>query len=122
VLSISACSRCLQADDRSRYNNNIADENRRLFLTSLGVPIANLMGVVSSNIFRKEDAPQYIPALATTAAFGGLGCLLTLVLGAYMIANNKMRNRTQGVNLRARDVPTERLRDGPACADFRWVY
>ncbi|KAK3117198.1 hypothetical protein LTR53_001702 [Teratosphaeriaceae sp. CCFEE 6253] len=36
------------------YNNNIADENRRLFLTSLGVPLANLMGVVSSNIFRKQ--------------------------------------------------------------------
>lgn len=29
------------------YNNNIADENKRVFLTSIGVPIANLMGVVS---------------------------------------------------------------------------
>ena len=29
------------------YNNNIADENKRMMLTSLGVPIANLMGVVS---------------------------------------------------------------------------
>ncbi|KAK3617779.1 hypothetical protein LTR56_014954 [Elasticomyces elasticus] len=104
------------------YCNNIADENRRLFLTSLGVPLANLMGVVSSNIFRKEDAPQYIPALATTAAFGGLGLVLTLLLGGYMIMDNKKRNRQQGVNLRARDVPTERLRDGPACAEFRWFY
>lgn len=36
---------------------NIADENRRLFLTSIGVPIANLMGLVPSNIFRDQDAP-----------------------------------------------------------------
>ena len=105
-----------------RYNNNIADENRRLLLTSIGVPVANLMGVVSSNIFRPEDAPQYIPALATTAAFGGLGLLLTLTLGAYMIMDNRRRDKRQGRKLRARDVPTERLRDGPACDDFRWVY
>ena len=29
------------------YNNNIADENKRMLLTTLGVPMANLMGVVS---------------------------------------------------------------------------
>ena len=28
------------------YNNNIADENKRVMLTSVGVPVANLMGVV----------------------------------------------------------------------------
>lgn len=39
------------------YPQNIADENRRLFLTSIGVPIANLMGLVPSNIFRDQDAP-----------------------------------------------------------------
>jgi len=43
------------------YNNNIADENRRLLLTSIGVPVANLMGLVPSNIFREQDAPDYIP-------------------------------------------------------------
>lgn len=30
------------------YNNNIANENRRMFLTAVGVPIANMMGVLSS--------------------------------------------------------------------------
>jgi len=104
------------------YNNNIADENRRVLLTSIGVPVANVMGVVSSNIFRPQDAPNYIPALATTAAFGATGILLTLALGAYMMWDNARRNRSQGRRLRARDVPTEKLKDGPACKDFRWVY
>nr|POE48691.1 putative transporter [Quercus suber] len=104
------------------YNNNLADENRRLFLTSLGVPLANLMGVVSSNIFRAQDAPAYIPALATTAAFGGLGMVLTLTLGAYMILDNKRRDRKQGRRLRAQDVPTELLKEGPGSMDFRWMY
>lgn len=102
------------------YNNNIAHEGKRLVLTSFGVPLANLMGVVSSNIFLNKDAPKYIPALATTAAFGATGAVLTLLLGAWMIADNKGRDRRQGVRLRVGDVPTERLRDGPAVPEFRW--
>jgi hypothetical protein len=102
------------------YNNNVADENRRVTLTSVGVPLANLMGVVSSNIFRPQDAPQYIPALATTAAFGACGCLCAGLLGVYMVVDNKRRNARQGVNLSARDVSTEKLRDGPKNPEFRW--
>ena len=102
------------------YNNNIANENRRVMLTSVGVPVANLMGVVSSNIFQAKDKPKYIPALATTAAFGAMGCLLTLVLGAWMVVDNRRRDRKQGRKVRAVDVPTELMRDGPAEEDYRW--
>lgn len=102
------------------YNNNIADENRRMLLTSIGVPMANMMGVVSSNIFRPVDKPRYIPALATTAAFGATGCLLTLLLGAWMIVDNKRRDRKLGRKVMARDIPTELLRDGPAAEAYRW--
>lgn len=42
------------------YNNNIAHEGRRVVLTSFGVPLANLMGVVSSNIFQNKDAVSAI--------------------------------------------------------------
>jgi hypothetical protein len=102
------------------YNNNIADENKRVLLTSIGVPVANMMGVVSSNIFRTQDAPDYIPALATTAAFGAAGILLTLGLGGWMILDNRRRDRVQGKKVRAKDVSTERLRDGPGSMEFRW--
>ncbi|OCT54062.1 putative transporter [Cladophialophora carrionii] len=108
------------------YNNNIADENKRVMLTSVGVPVANLMGVVSSNIFQNRDAPKYLPALVTTATFGAVGCLLTLLLGAWMVADNKRRNalavRAGGNKVSARDVPTELLRDGPAAIEYRWFY
>lgn len=53
-----------------RYNNNIAAEPRRVALTSIGVPLANAMGLVSSNIFFPSSAPSYKPALITTACFG----------------------------------------------------
>ena len=102
------------------YNNNIAHEGKRVVLTSIAVPVANLMGVVSSNIFLNKDAPKYLPALATTAAFGGLGGLLTVALGLYMMWDNRRRDAAQGVKVRPIDVPTEKLRDGPASPDFRW--
>ncbi|KAL9624132.1 MAG: hypothetical protein Q9160_001654 [Pyrenula sp. 1 TL-2023] len=102
------------------YNNNIASEPQRILLTSIGVPIANLMGVVSSNIFLPRDAPKYLPALATTAAFGGMGILLTCVLGAFMVWDNGRRDRREGVKRRAREIPTERLREGPSGEVYRW--
>ena len=104
------------------YNNNIAHEGKRVLLTSIGVPVANLMGLVSSNIFQNRDAPKYIPALATTAAFGATGALLTLLLGAWMIIDNTRRDKQLGRKLNVKDVPTERLRDGPASPEFRWFY
>lgn len=102
------------------YNNNVAHEGRRVTLTSIGVPLANLMGVVSSNIFRTQDAPEYIPALATTAAFGATGCFFAILLGTYMWFDNGRRNRNQGVKTSARDVSTALLRDGPSVPEFRW--
>lgn len=102
------------------YNNNIAHEGRRMMLTAVGVPAANMMGVLASFIFQSKDAPKYIPALATTAAFGATGFVLTLCLGAWMMLDNKKRDAKQGEKKQARDVSTELLRDGPASPDFRW--
>jgi hypothetical protein len=102
------------------YNNNVADENKRVTLTSVGVPLANLMGVVSSNIFRAQDSPKYVPALATTAAFGATGALAAGLLGTWMVLDNAKRNKRQGVKLGARDVSTELLREGPGVGEFRW--
>jgi MFS family permease len=102
------------------YNNNVADESQRVLLTSIGVPLANLMGLVSSNVFRSQDAPKYMPALVTIAAFGGTGALISALLGAYMWYDNARRDRKVGRKIHACDVPTERLRDGPKTEEFRW--
>ncbi|EEP78760.1 hypothetical protein UREG_03606 [Uncinocarpus reesii 1704] len=102
------------------YNNNIAHENRRILLTSIGVPLANLMGLVSSNIFREKDEPKYKPALVITGVFGATGAVLSTGLGLYMAWDNYRRNTEQGVKTDARDIPTRRLRDGPDSPEFRW--
>ena len=78
------------------------------------------MGLVSSNIFRKRDAPKYEPALITTASFGAVGATVALCLGFWMVWDNKRRNARQGKTLTARDIPTSKLQDGPSSPDFRW--
>ncbi|PLB42560.1 putative MFS transporter [Aspergillus candidus] len=102
------------------YNNNIAHEGRRVLLTSVGVPLANVMGLVSSNVFRESDRPKYMPALITVGVFGAVGATIAASLGLFMWCDNARRNRRQGIVVRAQDVPTDRLRDGPASEDFRW--
>lgn len=68
------------------------------------------------------NSVDYIPALSTTAAFGATGIVLTLGLGGWMILDNKRRDRKQGKRMRANDVATEILREGPKVPDFRWYY
>jgi hypothetical protein len=102
------------------YNNNVPHEGRRVVLTSVGVPLANVMGLVSSNIFTPGSAPKYIPALATTAAFGATGAVLAGLLSLFMVLDNKRRDRKIGKKLDIREVPTEMLRDGPSVPEFRW--
>ena len=102
------------------YNNNIAHEGRRVTLTAFGVPLANVMGLVSSNIFVSKEAPKYQTALITTAVFGATGALITAATGVFMIFDNARRNRRDGVKIDARDVPTSQLREGPSAPQFRW--
>ncbi|KAM3074900.1 hypothetical protein ACMFMG_008310 [Clarireedia jacksonii] len=102
------------------YNNNVPNEGRRVVLSSVGVPLANLMGLVSSNIFLNKDAPKYLPALITTATFGAVGALLAALLSLYMIWDNRRRDRILGHHLNILEIPTEMLRDGPSAKEFRW--
>ncbi|KAH7151667.1 putative MFS transporter [Dactylonectria estremocensis] len=102
------------------YNNNIANENRRMMLTTVAVPVANVMGLVSSNIFQEKDAPKYLPALITTASFGATGCVCTLLLGLWMIHDNRSRDAKEGVKVKAKDIPTELLASGPESPSYRW--
>lgn len=104
------------------YNNNTPNENRRVVISAIGVPLANAAGLISTNIFRAKDAPKYIPALGITAGFGGAAILLIAAILAYMIFDNRRRNKRQGVNLTYKDVPTSELAEGPDNPNYRWMY
>lgn len=104
------------------YNNNTPNENRRVVISAVGIPLANAAGLISTNIFLPKDAPKYVPALGITAGFGGMAILLVLGISAFMVFDNRRRNSSQGVQLTYKDVPTSELAAGPANPRFRWMY
>jgi len=103
------------------YNNNTPDENQRAILTPVLVALGNSMGLVSSNIFRNQDAPNYIMASAISAGFGAVGVIVTLSVGYYMKWDNARRNRAQGTNLTAKDIFTSELVNGQKDLNWRWM-
>ncbi|KAJ7357335.1 MFS general substrate transporter [Mycena albidolilacea] len=104
------------------YSNNTNQESRRAVVAAVMVAFANSAGLISTNVFRAQDEPRYIPALATSAAFGGFCFILVAGTGIWMRYENAKRNRAQGVKLSAQDVDTSTLRDGPSNPSFRYMY
>ncbi|KAF1937437.1 MFS general substrate transporter [Clathrospora elynae] len=104
----------------SWHNNNNLNENARAATTGLMVGLGNFGGIVSAATFRQEFAPTYRPTLYATAACNVTCICFTLWLGGWMKRENRRRDRTQGVRLRAEDVRTCELGDGEGSE--RWRY
>ncbi|KAF9457066.1 MFS general substrate transporter [Collybia nuda] len=104
------------------YSNNTPSESRRAVVAAVMVALANSSGLISTNVFRAKDEPKYIPALATSAGFGGFCLILVAAVGTYMRFENRRRNIAQGVNITAADVDTAALGQGPKSPDFRYMY
>ncbi|CZR66961.1 related to putative tartrate transporter [Phialocephala subalpina] len=103
------------------YNNNTPDENQRAILTPVLVASANAMGLVAANIFTEKSAPRYLMASIICACFGFAGVAITLGLGFWMKFDNARRNKAQGVNTKAGDVPTSQLIGGQKDPSWRWM-
>ncbi|KAJ3569770.1 hypothetical protein NP233_g4838 [Leucocoprinus birnbaumii] len=106
----------------SWYANNTPQETRRALVAGIMVAIANSAGLISTNVFRAQDEPKYIPALITSAVSGAICFILVAGLGIWMRLENKKRNKAQGVNIRPEDVKTENLAAGPDSPLFRYMY
>ncbi|KAK6197422.1 major facilitator superfamily domain-containing protein [Scheffersomyces amazonensis] len=104
------------------YTNNTPNANRRAVISAIGVPLANAAGLISTNIFLPKDAPKYVPALGITAGFGGLAIVIITCMTAFMLFDNRRRNKIQGVVKTFQDVPTSELSEGPDNINFRWMY
>jgi predicted MFS family arabinose efflux permease len=103
------------------YNNNTPEENQRAILTPVLVATANAMGLVAANIFTEKSAPRYEMASIICACFGFAGALITLALGFWMNRDNRLRNRAQGIKLKAGDVPTSEMTGGHKDPRWRWM-
>lgn len=104
------------------YSNNTPRESRRAVVAAVMVALANSSGLISTNVFRAQDEPKYVPALATSAAFGGVCLILVSSMGIYMRIENRRRNKVQGVNITAADIDTQILGEGAKSPSFRYMY
>ncbi|KAF9453849.1 MFS general substrate transporter [Macrolepiota fuliginosa MF-IS2] len=104
------------------YANNTPQESRRAAVAGIMVAIANSAGLISTNVFRAQDEPRYLPALITSAVSGAICFILVAGLGAWMRLENRRRNRAQGINIKPQDVKTENLGAGPDSPLFRFMY
>ncbi|KAF7306899.1 MFS general substrate transporter [Mycena indigotica] len=104
------------------YSNNTTHESKRAAVAAVMVGFANSAGLISTNVFRAQDEPKYVPALATSAAFGGFCLILVAGTGIWMRRENARRNREQGVNLQAKDVDTSNLSQGTKSPLWRYMY
>ncbi|KAK9364992.1 major facilitator superfamily domain-containing protein [Lipomyces kononenkoae] len=105
---------------QSWHNNNNLDENSRAATTGLLVGLGNFAGIMSAATFRTEYAPKYAPTLILTCCCNGVAIVAALVLGCWMKAENRRRNKMQGVKLHAQDVNTSDLAEGEKSPTFRY--
>lgn len=103
------------------YSNNTASESKRALIAGVMVALANSAGLISTNVFRTQDAPAYEPAVAVSATFAGICLVTSATWGLYQRWDNKRRDRLQGKRVRPQDVDTALLKDGWKSPDFRWV-
>ncbi|KAL4782314.1 major facilitator superfamily domain-containing protein [Aspergillus varians] len=102
------------------HNNNNTNENSRAANTGLFVGLGNLAGILSAATFRTEYAPKYIPTLAATCACNAVCIVATAFMGVWMRLENRRRDRTQGVTLRAGQVETSQLAEGEKSPEWRY--
>ena len=74
-----------------------------------------------SNIFREQDAPEYILACVISCVFGAVSLVLTLAIGIYMKLDNRRRDKAQGIVMKPGDFATSELKP-PFQKDINWRW
>ncbi|KAF2140326.1 uncharacterized protein K452DRAFT_289072 [Aplosporella prunicola CBS 121167] len=104
----------------SWHASNMHTENGRIYVMSFLTGAANSGGIVSSLVFRNQDAPRYILFLVTSACFEGMGMVLILFLRCWMLWDNRRRDRLMGVKTVSKDVRLSDLSGGTNDVRWRW--
>ncbi|KAF5969016.1 major facilitator superfamily transporter [Fusarium bulbicola] len=69
--------------------NNAADPAKKGIISAAMITAGAIGGITGSTIFRVQDAPRYLPGMATTIAFQALYIVLTAGMSYYFKKKNK---------------------------------
>jgi MFS family permease len=104
----------------SWHTSNTPTENGRIYVISFMTGAANAGGIISSLVFRKQDAPRYIPFLGTAAAFEAVGIVLIMGLRMWMVWDNHRKDTIIGKKLVSKDVSMADIKEGTSDIQWRW--
>ncbi|UNI22830.1 hypothetical protein JDV02_008683 [Purpureocillium takamizusanense] len=76
---------------------NIPNLNARAMMSGLATSAGNSGGLLSSNIYRTEEAPRYITSLRTNLSMCSFVIAATLAYSMWMRWENRRRDREQGL-------------------------
>jgi len=74
-------------------SNNIRRQSKRAFSSALQVAFGGIGGIVTSLVYRQQDAPSYRPGITVTIALQGLIILLVGLNSAWFIYRNQQVRR-----------------------------
>lgn len=75
---------------------NIPNLNARAMMSGLATSAGNSGGLLSSNIYRSEEAPRYITSLRTNLSMCSFVIAATLAYSTWMRWENRRRDKRQG--------------------------
>ncbi len=75
---------------------NIPNLNARAMMSGLYTSIGNCGGILSSNIYRSNEAPRYVTSLTTNVSMCAVVISGNLAYSLWMRWENRRRDRRQG--------------------------
>jgi len=75
--------------------NNVVGQWKRAFTSANMVAMGGVGGIVGTLVFRSQDAPQYVPGLATCFTAAGATLLSVTATTIYMLNQNRKQAKGQ---------------------------
>ncbi|ORY02799.1 putative nicotinamide mononucleotide transmembrane transporter protein [Basidiobolus meristosporus CBS 931.73] len=77
-------------------NNNMCGSTKAATATAVVISFGNIGGVISGQLYRKEEAPHYTPSHAVNMGMLLLTCIVSFLLKRYLIAQNSKSDMANG--------------------------
>ena len=76
--------------------NNVVGQWKRAFTSANMVAFGGIGGIIGGTVFRTQDAPAYVPGLATCFTAAGATILSVTATTVYMLNQNRKQAKGQG--------------------------
>ena len=112
---------CLHALFNTWIGNNLAPSSKRAIGMAALIGGGNLGGIVGSNIFLEQEAPQYWTGYGVCLAISLLAIVATLILRRAYLRDNLARDQMTEAEIRAKYTDAQLAELGDRSPYFRYT-